>query len=517
MARDDRARSATGSTSTTPTSPTPTSTSSRSGGRSPSLAKRGLLNEGYKIQPYCARCGTTLSSHEVAQNYKDAEDPSIWTLFHARPGQTLTTAGGRRAGRSGTTSSWWPGPRRPGPRSPTSASPSIPTCSTRSSSIPGKPGDLHPARRGSRHARAAGRSRRRASAARSTCGTPPAIARFRGRDLEGLLYDRLFTFFEPDVPGRVVLGDYVTSTDGTGLVHTAPPFGEDDYQTGRRYGLPMILSVDGEGKIVAGAGAFAGLWFKDADPKIIQDLKSRGLMLHRDRYRHSYPFCWRCDRPLLYYATTSWFIRTTEKKDELVAQNTDDRLAPRAHRRGAVRQLAGERGGLGPVAPPLLGDPAADLALRRVRAPAGDRLLRGAVRSIGPAEAGGPLRSGAVQSPPALHRRDRLALREVRDGDHAAGGGGDRRLVRLGRHALRPAPLSVREPGADRRRACSSPPTSSPRPWIRPAAGSTPSTSSACCSSIRWPTRPASCSATSTTSRGGRCRSAWATSSSRWR
>ena len=80
----------------------------------------------------------------------------------------------------------------------------------------------------------------------------PALARFRGRDLEGVLYDRLFTFFEPDVPGRVVLGDYVTATDGTGLVHTAPPFGEDDYQTGRRYGLPMIFSVDGEGKMVPG-------------------------------------------------------------------------------------------------------------------------------------------------------------------------------------------------------------------------------------------------------------------------
>jgi len=106
----------------------------------------------------------------------------------------------------------------------------------------------------------------------------------------------------------------VTSTDGTGLVHTAPPFGEDDYQTGRRYELPMILSVDGEGKIVPGAGAFAGMWFKDADAKIIQDLKSRGLMLHSDRYKHNYPFCWRCDRPLLYYATESWFVQTTAER-----------------------------------------------------------------------------------------------------------------------------------------------------------------------------------------------------------
>jgi isoleucyl-tRNA synthetase len=151
----------------------------------------------------------------------------------------------------------------------------------------------------------------------------PALARFRGRDLEGLTYERLFTFLDPEVAGRVVLGDYVTAAEGTGLVHTAPPFGEDDYQTGRRYGLPLWLTVDADGRIVAGAGPFAGQWFKDADPKIVQDLKARGLLLHSDRHRHSYPFCWRCDRPLLYYATKSWFIQTTAEKGKLVAFNRD--------------------------------------------------------------------------------------------------------------------------------------------------------------------------------------------------
>ncbi len=286
------------------------------------LAARGLLNEGYKIQPYCARCGTTLSSHEVAQNYKDADDPSIWTLFHARPGQAVQTTTAGESWEVGdnlylvawTTTPWT-----------TLANVGLavhPDLVYKVVEHPGKAGDLIllgedlgtavPVvieREGKRQ--------------QIDLREAPALAHFRGRDLEGLLYDRLFTFFEPDVPGRVVLGDYVTATDGTGLVHTAPPFGEDDYQTGRRYGLPMILSVDGEGKIVPGAGDFAGLWFKDADPKIIQDLKGRGLMLHVDRYRHSYPFCWRCDRPLLYYATTSWFIRTTEKRDELVAKNRE--------------------------------------------------------------------------------------------------------------------------------------------------------------------------------------------------
>jgi isoleucyl-tRNA synthetase len=284
------------------------------------LAARGLLNEGYKIQPYCARCGTTLSSHEVAQNYKDADDPSIWTLFHARPGQSVRTTTEGESWETGanlylvawTTTPWT-----------TIANVGLavhPDLFYKVVEHPGKPGDL--ILLGEDLGTAVPlvieeEGKRRQIDLREA----PALARFRGRDLEGLLYDRLFTFFEPEVPGRVVLGDYVTATDGTGLVHTAPPFGEDDYQTGRRYGLPMILSVDGEGKMVPGTGPFAGLWFKEADPKIIQDLKSRGLMLHNDRYRHSYPFCWRCDRPLLYYATTSWFIRTTEEKEELVAKN----------------------------------------------------------------------------------------------------------------------------------------------------------------------------------------------------
>jgi isoleucyl-tRNA synthetase len=288
------------------------------------LAARGLLNEGYKIQPYCARCGTTLSSHEVAQNYKDADDPSIWTLFHARPGQSIrtATAGGGESWETPETlylAAWTTTPWT------TLANVGLavhPDLLYKVVEHPGKPGDL--ILLGEDLGTAVPLvveedGKRRQIDLREA----PALVQFRGRDLEGILYDRLFTFFEPDVPGKVVLGDYVTATDGTGLVHTAPPFGEDDYQTGRRYGLPMIFSVDGEGKIVPGAGAFAGLWFKDADPKIIQDLKSRGLMLHNDRYRHSYPFCWRCDRPLLYYATTSWFIRTTEKKDELVAKNKE--------------------------------------------------------------------------------------------------------------------------------------------------------------------------------------------------
>src|SRR6185295_17813918 len=293
------------------------------------LWDQGLLIEGYKIQPYCARCGTTLSSHEVAQNYKEAEDPSIWTLFRLRPGAKAKDVDGAEVDLSGVGLVGWT---------------TTPWTTLANAGVAAHP-DLiykvveHPGHAGSPRDAVAGSARLMIGDA---LGTPvpvaievdghrkqvdlrdqPALARFRGRDLEGLTYERLFTFFEPEVPGRVVLGDYVTATEGTGLVHTAPPFGEDDYQTGKRYGLPLWLSVDGEGKLIEGTGDFAGLWFKEADPKITADLKRRGLLLHSDRYKHNYPFCWRCDRPLLYYATTSWFVRTTEKKDDLIARNRE--------------------------------------------------------------------------------------------------------------------------------------------------------------------------------------------------
>src|SRR4051794_32309732 len=207
------------------------------------LSKKGLLTEGYKIQPYCARCGTTLSSHEVAQNYKDVDDPSIWTLFPALLGQTLRTVDGDAwETRDGlklvawTTTPWT-----------TLANVGLavhPDHVYRVIENPAHPGEL--ILLGDKLGTAVPlmveeEGKRKLIDLREQ----PALARFQGRDLENLLYDRLFTFFEPEVSGRVVLGDYVTETEGTGLVHTAPPFGEDDYQTGKRYGLPMILSVDG--------------------------------------------------------------------------------------------------------------------------------------------------------------------------------------------------------------------------------------------------------------------------------
>ncbi len=286
------------------------------------LWQKGLLEKGHKIQPYCARCGTTLSSHEVAQNYREADDPSIWVLFPVEEGQALTTLDG--------------GTWTTGPGLALVAWTTTPWTLLAHVALAVHP-DLiyrvveHPARPGERLLIGDGLETPvpcevevEGKRQRLDLSQQPALARFRGRDLEGLAYQRPFTFFVPETGEerwRVVLGDYVTAAEGTGLVHTAPPFGEDDYQTGRRYGLPFFLSLDPEGKVAEPAKPFAGRWFKDADPDIVQDLKRRGRLLHGERYRHSYPFCWRCDRPLVYYATESWFVTTTAAKERLIALN----------------------------------------------------------------------------------------------------------------------------------------------------------------------------------------------------
>ncbi len=285
------------------------------------LSDRGLLYEGFKVQWYCGRCGTGLSSHEVAQNYKETDDPSIWTRFAVRRGQRIRTLDGGELPVEGrldlvawTTTPWT----------------TLANVALAADAEAVYVAVVHPEEPETLLVFAEGLAtavplaveedgKRRVLDLREL----PAAARFRGRDLDGLLYERLYTHGEPEAPGRVVLADYVTLTDGTGLVHTAPPFGEDDYETSRRYGLPLVFSVDDEGRIKPGFGPWSGKWFKEADAEIVRDLRQRGLLLHTDRYRHNYPFCWRCDRPLLSFARASWFVKTTAARDRLVASNRE--------------------------------------------------------------------------------------------------------------------------------------------------------------------------------------------------
>ncbi len=299
------------------------------------LSRKNRLDRGYKIQPYCGRCGTTLSSHEVAQNYKETDDPSIWVLFPTREGRTLVDQAG---------SSWETGPKL-----------QIVAWTTTPWTLLSHAGLVvnpqlsyrlvrHPTEADTYLLLADGLSQE-VPCVRETEAGPErvdlrhleALAVFDGSTLEGIRYDRPLLVFPPttttgepaeDAPsdenGWLVLpADYVTATEGTGVVHTAPLFGEDDYRTGIRYDLPLFQAVDSTGHVVEGVGLedVAGKWFKEADSFVLRALASSGRLLHSESHRHSYPFCWRCDEPLLYYATSSWFVRTTLDKEALIENN----------------------------------------------------------------------------------------------------------------------------------------------------------------------------------------------------
>ena len=293
------------------------------------LRDRDLLSEGYKIQPYCARCGTTLSSHEVAQNYQSTDDPSVWVLFPLNadqeaddevlpPGLALvawTTTPWTLTGHTGLAIN--PGLTYRVVADPAVAGRHLLFADGLETEIP-----YSFERDGERQ--------------QIDLRDEAAVRTLPGSALVGLRYQRPFqtpydaadtSAFDPppgDDQGWVVFdADYVTASEGTGIVHTAPAYGADDYQSGRKHGLPFALTVDAEGRMMdlEGMKQVAGMWFKDADEVLKRDLKQRGLLLASGTYSHNYPFCWRCDTPLLYYASRSWFVLTTERAERLVETN----------------------------------------------------------------------------------------------------------------------------------------------------------------------------------------------------
>jgi isoleucyl-tRNA synthetase len=151
---------------------------------------------------------------------------------------------------------------------------------------------------------------------------PKVIKKMKGAELVGRSYEPLFNFAKPDKKAHyVVAGDFVTLKEGTGIVHMAPAFGQDDYEMSKVHDLPMLQPVDTDGRFTEEVTPWAGLFVKDADPGITQDLKERGLLFKEELYEHDYPFCWRCDSPLLYYARSSWFIKTTSYKNKMIEEN----------------------------------------------------------------------------------------------------------------------------------------------------------------------------------------------------
>ncbi|HEY5983754.1 MAG TPA: isoleucine--tRNA ligase [Anaerolineales bacterium] len=269
---------------------------------------KDLLYKGYKVVPYCPRCGTPLSDHEVALGYEDVTEPSIFVrmpLVDKKDTSLLVW----------TTTPW---------------------------TLPGNVAvAAHPDVDYVTVERTHDGSSEKLILAKALLprifpdGDVKVLETFKGRKLKGARYHPLFTFMPPDKPAHfVVLGDFVTTEDGSGLVHMAPAFGAEDMEMSHQHNLPVLMTVQPDGTFVPEVTPWRGMFIKAADPLIVDDLRARGLLFRVQDYSHSYPFCWRCHTPLMYYARDSWYIRTSRFKDRLVALNNTINWVPQHVREG---------------------------------------------------------------------------------------------------------------------------------------------------------------------------------------
>ncbi len=276
---------------------------------------QGLLYQGYKVVPYCPRCGTPLSSHEVNQGYQDnTPDPSIFVRFRVtEPATSVPTYF-----LVWTTTPW----TLPG-NVALAVSEDVDYVKVEGRN---KAGQIE-------HLILAESLLGYALDARLSDYT--VVESMKGRSLLGWHYEPLYTFLpvEQDYC-YVIAGDFVSTEEGTGIVHMAPAFGADDMEAGRKFNLPVLETVGPDGAFIDEVKPWAGVWVKDADPQIIQELEGRGLMFRTGTYYHTYPFCWRCSTPLLYYARPTWYIRTTERRDDLVNLNRTINWVPEHIRDG---------------------------------------------------------------------------------------------------------------------------------------------------------------------------------------
>lgn len=263
------------------------------------LWKKDLLYRGYKVVPFCAKDGTPLSSHEVGLGYKEVTDPSIYVRFPLDDPEALGLPAGT-AMLVWTTTPW----TLPG-NTAAAVSPEL---------------DYEVVPLGDEHILLAKPLVEKALKVEGYT----SVASLKGSDLVGATYQAPYRFMEFDKPGhRVVAGEFVTAEDGTGIVHIAPAFGADDLEMAHQFDLPVARTVDATGHFVAEVTPFAGTWFKAADPRVIEDLTERGILYRKEDYVHSYPHCWRCRNPLMYYATDSWFIANTRLQERLKEKNQE--------------------------------------------------------------------------------------------------------------------------------------------------------------------------------------------------
>lgn len=270
------------------------------------IHEKGLLYKGHKIVPYCPRCGTALSSHEVAQGYKDVKEKSVFVKFPLKNEENTYFL-------AWTTTPW-----------------TLPS----NAALCMNPDENYV------KIKADGVYYILAEALVSSLFEEyETVSVKKGREYEYTPYIPLFDYVYGEYKDKawyVTCDGYVTLTDGTGIVHTAPAFGEDDANVGRKYNLPFIQLVDERGKFRSEARDYAGIFVKDADKTIIADLNAKGLLFKEMLYEHSYPFCWRCDTPLLYYARSSWFIKMTEVKNQLLENNNSVNWMPETIKSGRM-------------------------------------------------------------------------------------------------------------------------------------------------------------------------------------
>ncbi len=263
---------------------------------------KGLLYKGFKIVPYCPRCGTPLSSHEVAQGYKDVKEKSAIAKFKVKGADNEYIL-------AWTTTPW-------------TLPSNVALCVNPDETYVKIETD------GVKYILA------EALVSSVIEGEYTVLESYIGKDLEYKEYEPLFDFAKPDKKAYYIVCDhYVTLTDGTGIVHIAPAFGEDDAKVGRNYDLPFVQLVDQKGEMTAET-PWAGMFCKDADKEVFMDLDKRGLLFKALPFEHSYPFCWRCDTPLIYYARDSWFIKMTDVKENLIKNNNTVNWIPESIGKG---------------------------------------------------------------------------------------------------------------------------------------------------------------------------------------
>lgn len=274
---------------------------------------KGYMYEDYKVVPYCARCGTSLSSHELAQGYKDnVQDPSIYIKFKVKGKENTYLI-------AWTTTPW---------------------------TLPGNvalaiaPNEVYVEVKENNNTYIMAKSRIEA------VGVKGKVAKeFKGKELIDIEYEPLFSFIKYNQKAfYVVPADFVSMKEGSGIVHTAVMYGEDDFELGKKFNLPKVHLVNEKGEFIKEVTPWAGMFVKKTNEPIIEELEKRDLIYKRENILHTYPFCWRCGTPLLYYALTSWYLKTTAVKDNLIKNNRSVNWIPDHIKEGRMGEwLAGNR------------------------------------------------------------------------------------------------------------------------------------------------------------------------------